>query len=463
MALTCAPRDPHALPGAYARFTDAAKMRAIFQERLPAFAGGTLLIRRCEVLHVRHRAHLREKYRARSFLGASYRLEVSDPTTHTDGSQIVYAKARLDGASRAESEQAKAGRLSPPRYGDPVVHLPELDAVVWAFPNDPQLPSLAEVTQPPRLVRHLPPAVLPVALASASCPPEIEVDVVHYYPERRCTSRYRLRWGTVEHRETLTLYGKTFRGNTGRRVHRTMTALHHQARVHPDAFAVPRPLAYDDTTATLWQEELPGCPLAAAVDRTELRRVAAGLARLHRGRVAGLPVLTIDQHLRSLRDKTEKLAHALPDLAPRLEGLVVDLEATACHLTPVPDRPIHGDFHIRQLLTLEGALALFDFDECAIADPTQDLATFVVDLNLTGLDRAVAADMSSVLLDAYRARVDWPVRGDRLRWHLKLQLLTKAYRSYRRLAPEMRLECERAVALAEDVPRLQATLLSRGD
>ena len=69
-------------------------------------------------------------------------------------------------------------------------------------------------------------------------------------------------------------------------------------------------------------------------------------------------------------------------------------------------RLIHGDFHIQQLLLLDDKrIALFDFDELAIANPLLDVANFCADL-YTG-DAKIGG--TSGAKRAYSAPSFWPI------------------------------------------------------
>lgn len=150
-----------------------------------------------------------------------------------------------------------------------------------------------------------------------------------------------------------------------------------------------------------------------------------------------------------LPNKTEKLCHAFPDINAELQALAHSLEQRA------PDRHaprqtfIHGDFHLRQLLACEDRIVFLDFDECALGDPLQDLASLVVDLHFYDFTPTELAALVAVFLRAYRDASGWNVPPDDLAWYVRLQLFTKAYRVYRQHLPNRAARVRELIALVQ--------------
>lgn len=432
-------------------FTDPARMRLIFQQHLPEFDRGDWLINDCQLLWSRYKTYLKARSRGKSFLCACYQLSITDSRSQEQGQQLLYAKACLEGRSREEFRRAAVPSLTLPRFGRPLVHLPELDLVVWAFPNDPQLLHLVEVIEPQRVIRHLPYHRLPAGFNTPKNLGRVEVEVIHYYPEQRCTTRYRLQAKISS--QALHLFGKTFKADEGREIYRRMEYLWQKSLAEQDGFIVAQPLGYDDKIKTIWQASQPGTPLISLINRTNyqalLEAVAHGLVSLHQSDLVSPARKTLNDHLIEIRAKIDKLGHACPMFREPLGTLLRDLEESAPALVVTPERLIYGDFHLRQLLASEGRIVFFDFDEFALGDPMQDLANFIVDLHFHHFEPDMVKQMATTLVEAYRIRTsgDWSL--DRLRWHLRLQFMTKAYRFYRQQKPDLEQVVQRIMTLAQ--------------
>ena len=102
---------------------------------------------------------------------------------------------------------------------------------------------------------------------------------------------------------------------------------------------------------------------------------------------------------------------------------------------PARRRPLHGDFHVGQLLLTDSGLVLLDLDEMATGDPALDLAELAVDLGLRRLPTATTGRFLGVLGESYarRRRDDAPPAV--LVGYAAAELLNRCYRHLRRPVP----------------------------
>lgn len=437
---------------AAALLRDPERMKGVLRGHLPGLARGDLVVERCKVVHARYRTSAEDRRRGRPFLSICYELSVRDTGTRKRAAQVVHLRAYADGRSRRRFEDANAAS----------VHLPELDAVVWTFPNDPRLPHLPGVIDPDAVKRHLPYDRLPPGLDSPADVKDVDVQVVRYKPEVRCTTRYRLRGGPPDVPQTLTLYGKTFRHDGAGEISRRIEALRAQLADDPRGFIVPRPLGWDESVKTVWQEGLSGTPLNDVIDAGNHRQfmdaTARGLAGLHGVALKGLPRTALADRLRAVRAETALLSQAFPACRARLRSITSRLENEAPLLPPGPEGLVHGDFLLKQLVVSEGRLGVFDLDNFSVGDPIQDLANFIVDetrnLSHPGRDPQLVPSMIAMFLASYRSHADWEVSPNRLRWHASVQLLRDAYYWHKRkhLMPGFEEELQGILDAAEEPP-----------
>lgn len=411
---------------AFELFLDAEHMRRVFQQCLPEFSQGGLFIAGCQILRTRYKTFSKASSYGKSFLTACYRLEIENRRTQQRGTQFLYVKAYLQGQSRSEFAKLKPVRLLKPEFGEALVHLEDLGVIIWAFPNDPNLPHIPEVVDPELVKNHFPYDQLPIK-RDDRC--EVRVEIVHYYPEQRCTCRYELQ---SEKFDPLSLFGKTFKGNSGRELYRRMSYFWEKSRKQPDGLFVAPPLGYNEESKTVWQEAIAGKPLVNVMHATNygslLDAVAKGLSALHQSRLPNLPQTDFNELLPELCKKAAKLARAFPPLQNQLQRIVAGLEKSAPDWTRSARQVIHGDFQAKQLLVSDGKVFFFDFDELALGDPLQDVASFVVDLHLHDFVPSLVQRMLTAFIRSYRERAEWETARNRLNWHIRFQLVTKAYR-----------------------------------
>ena len=433
--------DPvHAL----SRFTDAQAMGEVWRARLPALLRRPFEFESCNVQYARCRTYLNPQSWHKSFLCVCYEF---DGATQCDGTYkpMLYGRAYLDG--RSQREFAALNHL------DGAQHLPDLDMIVWPFPNDPKLPQLLELLDSDRVIDHFPYAEMPFARGAIV---GVKTTVIRYRPEQRCILRYDIEYGSQ--RNQYVLYAKVFADDNGVGVFSRMQRCYDLADVI--AARVARPLGYSATTGAVWQEELRGEPLVAALDagRYDLSVAAIGhcLARLHAADVPTDRLVTREARLDDATKKSQKLAQLLPALDGPLAALIACADSDLTNLAPAPTAVIHGDVHVGQfLLTPDGALALFDFDEWSQGDPAQDLADLIVDLQVVmstcakaKMNHVRSANVANVLLASYRADAAWPVSDETILWHARIQLINKAYRGAIQQEPDWREKVSALIAIA---------------
>jgi aminoglycoside phosphotransferase (APT) family kinase protein len=369
----------------------ATEATALLTERVARCRYASSEVAACAILQVWRKIWRKNPHK--SFLTVLYQL------TLTTGAQpMVYVKAYLDQRSHAEFLQHVNDVLAPADGTAALMHAPELDAVLWHFPNDPSMPQLADVVCAERVKTRLPYHALS---AEWNCPHDVTVSVVKYRPEARCLAKYELRSAT----SSLTLFGKTFADALGQAVYARTETMWRLAQQNQIGFQVARPLSFDAATKTMWQEWLDGTPLAECLTPqnypTLFPRIAQGLASLQRQPVATNDCVMLPFHLREMQKKTAKLSQRFPTLAAAFAAQYHALAAALPRFANVPVTTLHGDFHLRQMLLRDDALALFDFDEWGAGDPLQDVAHFIADLYSYHFAPALVQAMATTFLAAY--------------------------------------------------------------
>ncbi len=439
---------------AFNRFVDHKQATTLLQQVLSDFSEGSLQITDCKIIHAHYHTSAKDWHKSR--LSICYQLHGIDTARQIRWTQLLYGRAWLNGGSMADFMQARKAIMVTPSVGPPLLHIPKHDITLWGFPNDPQLPHLPLVVDPEKVKPYLVAGqVLPVVWAANPSSIQVTAEILHYYPEERCTLRYDLRNRANEQSEGITLIGKTFADQSGEQIYRRLHEAWQQSISQPGRFRVAQPLAYVAEIKTIWMRHAAGTPLLKKINTTNaeqlLSAVARGLVDLQRSRFSDTKALTVDEQMAELQRKMQKLSAALPELADALQSMSASLRHDAHSFGQSTVQLMHGDFHIRQLLVEQNEIIFLDFDEFALGDPLQDVANFIVDLHYEGFALPFVHAMTRLSIEAYAREADWPVPTERLQWHIRYQFLTRAYRFYRQHRLSLSEDVQQALSFAQEL------------
>jgi hypothetical protein len=279
-------------------------------------------------------------------------------------------------------------------------------AIRW-YPQDPAMPVLAEPVG--ELLRRMSRAGIEVE-ASAGCAPTLLL----YRPGRRAV----LRLGDV----VLKAYDDQTAFRAGANGLRIAERLFGRPRLRG---------ALTDVRLTV-QSAIDGVPVRRA-RAADVAPVAGVMLRcLHEARLAGLQPALPDRLLGAAASAGELVAGVAPELAGRARRIVQRLEERMPHGLSIG--PSHGDFNISQLVDVDGAPALLDFDESCLAPRALDVSAYAANL-VSG--RPGDPDAAQRALDALLA--GYGTRPEGLDWYLAATLTRRApspFKQYKRRWPE---------------------------
>lgn len=414
---------------------DAARFAACLQAS-PDFAAAGVEVRGVKLKRVYYKP------------GRSCRLTFEAKLRGPDGrkaEQFFFGKIHAAGKGESALRRAAQAELTAPELGPAVTLVRELDMVLWAYPNDPNLPGLATLANPQAvtaLVENNPTAFgLPVAGRVA----DLRLGVGKYVPGQRCGYRYRVRWSGPDGDTERSFYGKAYQEGLGRPAYEVLAQLARTPAVQSGRLRIPMPYGYDAGREIVWQEMLPGRSFskdAGGLDLVALAApVAASLGAFHASKLDLGPGLGLDAELAELASSAAKIVKADPNLGPRVEALRARLVAAVPGLPPVPEAPVHGSFKISHVFDAGGTVAFIDFDGAGLGDPTYDVGRFFAHLAVAGLASKTDAEAVHAAMrtfqTAYAEAVPWGWPDARVRWYTSALLLSsQAYKCVKRLSPE---------------------------
>jgi ABC-type multidrug transport system fused ATPase/permease subunit len=292
----------------------------------------------------------------------------------------------------------RRGDLKP--FAVPAAALDSLPMAVYAFPIDPELPTLIRASDPTEMMMVFR-NTLPEALGESLVLDRCGVRPVRYARRRRCVLRYDVagRVANSDRPAQLTLYGKVAADRPRRQADPALAALRERALDGTSGyrFRVPRLLAVRPELNLTVLERVPGAPrvgpliksrvlgpqTASAIGLEEAVDACAWIASsLHGWGIEVGARRTFEDDLNALRPDLEVVARMSPDLGAQLGEWTRQIVDRASTLAPLPAKFSHGDFTHDQVLFDDHAAGLLDFDGLCLAEPALDLGQFCAYLRL---------------------------------------------------------------------------------
>ncbi|HXI41477.1 MAG TPA: phosphotransferase [Bryobacteraceae bacterium] len=246
----------------------------------------------------------------------------------------------------------------------------------------------------PTLPAVLDPLELGKRIAFFSFPPwdwgrlrDVRIQKLKLHHGSRCTVQINLRTDGGPR----AVIGKVY-ASGGLEVYQSMTRIS-QSGFGPEAeFSIPQPLAFVPELHLLVQELVPG-PLAQDFFRggderdyaVASTRCGHWLVRFHSIAPRIGPVFDLSDYLISLERWSRRIAECSETLAGKAICLFRRLEDRASALKPAVTCAGHGSFCHSQIILAHGRTTTFDWDGCDVADPSRDVARFMVSLKRLAL------------------------------------------------------------------------------
>lgn len=409
-------------------------------------------IRSCEIDRVR--------YKPESSCMVTYRLEIEDRATSETGEQVLCGRAYPKGLSLSQWEKGRRLPLVQPRFGQPLLYLPDLEMMLWSFPNDRKMTTLSSATEPERFASVILPELIGSHLGQGWKILSTASQVMHYVGEHTCTVKMSVDLSHPSQKglQTMTLFGKTYYNEDGAETYRVMQQLWNSEARRSGQLALAKPLGYDSETKTLRQLAAPGITLETSdFDRPDfllfLREAAGAVGRLHLAPLSGARSVTVADLITNLKSVASILIRCRPTCGQALLPLVNRLVAQADMIPAHPSATLHGDLHLKNFLVDDARVTLIDLDNVCTGSPYLDLGSLIAGLHTYSIlhekSKETVPQLVDSFLQAYETHVPWPIRRDLVDWHTAVALITeRAYRCVTRLKEGRPAMIEELITLA---------------
>jgi hypothetical protein len=354
-------------------------------ERLPETAEGTLVVD-AGVYDV--------QYIPGSGARALWKIACEIPESTRKGYQLIAVRALRRGDAMPEPPKELIYRYTSQRARSrsmaktlplrtPWLSVPSAGILIHAFPLDPDLPTLMDVTDPRFMARALHRAWRPHRQKVL----RVQVAPLSYTPSARVALRYKVE---SEHKDT----GE-------HQVHRFVGKLDHRrwpARLFPGHWAVwkaldgcvpmARPAGYLAVSRLSLQDFVEGTRVSDLAGTPEFQEhlceAARSIARVHALRVPMLSRRGVEKEMSSVSRWTRILMELRPEYAASIERLRGRLGGELADRMRVTST-VHADFHLANMLAGDGGVALIDWDQVAHGDPMVDVGRVLASLRVSSL------------------------------------------------------------------------------
>jgi aminoglycoside phosphotransferase (APT) family kinase protein len=191
--------------------------------------------------------------------------------------------------------------------------------------------------------------------------------------------------------------------------HRSSIAYDNLRLLHDEVFrgapalSVPAPVCHIPAQRMVLYREVTGTVLdRPAGDGVAAAGLAAQwLASLHGSGAVLARRLDLTHELVDVEKWAECVGDRAPDARDAAYALAGRLATVAAELPPLPEVPIHKDFHAGHVLVVPEGVAVLDLDEARMGDPALDVAHLTTYLDASPWP--VAIELRTAFLDAYGA------------------------------------------------------------
>jgi len=394
------------------------RLAAALQQQLDASC--THRIARCRLLRLHYKPGI---------CRVQIKAKISDGAGRELGEQIYCGRIFPAGEGRSAFAAARHTDLLQPAFGRSLSFIPEWEMVLWAYPNDPDLPALSTLLQPDKLRALIAAAPQALGLEQHDQPVTATATVIKHVPGQRCMFLVDL---TCAQHGTHRVFGKAYTEGAGRAAFNLMQAIWQTSACQRGEFRLPRPYSYDAQLDLVWQEAIAGQALSELEDKAELprlgRRAGEALAAFHGSGVQLPEQMNLAYQMQELQRAQAAVHESFPQYAATFSAIYDRLLAAQAQLPPVRLTPVHATFKFSHILHDGRNLVFIDFDGANQGDPCYDLGRFAAYLGKMQAQGEITADLAQRTFANFRAaylqNATQAIANERIAWFASSQLLS---------------------------------------
>lgn len=343
-----------------------------------------------------------------------------------------------DPKTKAYVTQLAQQDCSAPNFGPPLLYIPEWEMMLAAYPNDPELPGPALMSQPEKILARMKAAPENFGISGQE-PKSLTAHVTKYIPSLRCGYLYDVQTASGAHR----VYGKAYRAAEGENAYATMKQIWESPACQSGELHLPQPYSYDGEARILWQAAISGKPFAEIAetipDLPKLARdIGHNLAAFHNSKLSLRTEMTFDFQVQEVREAVAAINRTFPEFDAACSRVGEKLLDAAAQLGPGIITPVHASFKFSHIFASEQGVTFIDFDGANLGDPGYDVGRFIAHLLKMKTALKIAPEIADQTVEnfcaCYNEAAAQPLAPDRINWFAASHVLgSQVYKSVKRL------------------------------
>jgi len=326
--------------------------------------------------------------------------------------------------------------------------LPDLQAIIYFFPNDTLIDGLRIIENNKKIQRILYQYYTKYSPDNWRISDrKLKFEIMRYKPERRAVIRFDTR--AVRHsdglREKLSVFARIYSDESGRRVYDLQKKLY-QLSLEDRRFEIAEPITYLPDRRIFMMEKMRGKALIDCMrdgDADALEKTAAALGALHDIKLENLPTLSNADLARKSAASFDMIAEIIPEASQKAEEIHEDILRNADNLPEVECGFIHGDFYHGQVIIDDNIAGIIDFDRSGMGDPASDTGNFIAHLKLLRFKgMIIGEETEDYFMQCYEQARGLKLDAHRIRFWTAFSLYQLAVNPFRGLEPEWRATTE---------------------
>jgi tRNA A-37 threonylcarbamoyl transferase component Bud32 len=339
-------------------------------------------------------------------------------------------------------DKAESHRWIKPDFFPAFISIPELDTILYFFPNDCLIDGLRILSGGKKIQRELYEYYTQYTVDDWSISDKrLRTTLVRYKPERRAVIKCKTKAVNLKSgiKERIKFYMRIYADSYGEKVFSIHNELYKKTRDN-SILDIPKPMKYNRERNIFFMEKSPGSVLSNLIkkqsyDTKYVEQTAHALSELHQINLPTLESQNPDSLLNDVISTTAYLTRILPDLKTEIDDINQQFEKQKDNFTTNERGFVHGDCHPGQFLIDKNKVSVIDFDRSFTGDGLIDNGNFIAALRYTDIIKEININekIQKVFIKKYEEFSKRKINSNLLSFWISYGLFKMAVKPFRDL------------------------------